>query len=435
MALSIITNALGSRGRAKVKGIEDMSGVLHATQSVVDTLTPPSGGRYIVTLKDAATASTDVYGKRIVITAKPLFDSSMTQAEVAEVLTGLVAHEIGHTLFDGVDVTDAIRAHNSHPAYFKLHNVLADHRLERRMRVRFPMIGPAFTTMLRWVAKFYDYKGRPALVAEPQMSPMDRFNFGLCAIRYPLGVRWSKDPLTRAERRRWRSWAEQYTEDDTLDLHLTGLDVAYGWLKDEATPEPEPEDEEDEPEIDEPEGFPGPEPDEDDDDDDDDEDEDGPEGWTDPDDDDDDEDEGDESEPNGESKDDDEDEDEDEGDEPEGSTKSEDDEPDDEPVSEQDGEDDESEDDGDDEDGDDGNGDDGESKPDGPVGDEKPDSTNDPDDDDELDWNEKDEAVDLHDKVQKDYGQDDLGDRIDKYDAQTKVNFGAFGTMTGQWHD
>jgi hypothetical protein len=418
MTLSIINDALGRSRTRKVRDIEDMAEVMAAAQRVVDTLTPPAGGRYIVALKDAETASTDYRAHRIVITAKPLFDSSLTQAEVAEVITGLTAHEIGHTIFDAHEA-EAVRAHNPHPAYHKCHNVLADHRLETRMRARFPIIGPTFTTVGRWVAKFYRYGDKKAVVAKPTMTSLERFNFMIAAVRYPTGVRWSADPLTRAERRRWREWADRYITDDSLDLHLAGCDEAFAWLMEAKTPEPEPEDESGEDE-DEGEGEGedfgnggSDESDEDDEDYDDDEDEDGEGdgedtdegGWT-------------EDWPTGDM------DDEDEDGEGKGS-----------PT------------DGDDE-SEDGESDDGE-RP-GGTSDDPPAGWDDEGDDGSATRGEDDgpsdstdngwgvgggswNAPDIHESVEREYNQSALGERINRFNDRTKVTFGVFGSMTAQW--
>jgi hypothetical protein len=432
MTLSIINDALGRSRTRKVRDIEDMAEVMAATQRVVDTLTPPAGGRYIVALKDAETASTDYRAHRIVITAKPLFDSSLTQAEVAEVLTGLTAHEIGHTIFDAHEA-EAVRAHNPHPAYHKCHNVLSDHRLETRMRARFPIIGPTFTTVGRWVAKFYRYGDKRAVVATPTMTSLERFNFMVAAVRYPTGVRWSADPLTRAERRRWREWADRYIADDSLDLHLAGCDEAFAWLMEAKTPEPEPEDESGE---DEDEGGDEGEPlgDGSDESDEDDEDEDGYDeddtdegGWTD-------------EWPTGDM------DDEDEDGEGKGSPTDED----------EDGEDGEEPTDGS------GSGEDGEDESDTDESGERPGGTSDEPPagwDDESDpveddgsategeddgpgeshdngwgvgggsWN----APDIHESVEREYNQSALGERINRFNDRTKVTFGVFGSMTAQW--
>jgi hypothetical protein len=420
VTLTIIDQALGRSRLNSVKDLEDIAEVLEATQRVVDTLTPPWGGRYIVALKDATTAVTDFQAKTIVITAKPIYDSTLTQGQCAEVLVGLTAHEIGHTIFDGLDWALAVRDRNPHPAYSRLSNLLADHRLEARMATRFPMIGPSFGIMLRWVAKFYKYGEAKAVRATPTMKGPARFDFAVAAVRYPWGVKWSADAATRAERRRWREWADEYTQGDTLEEHLAGLDVAFAWLMDPATPEPEAD--EPEPIIDEPEPL-GPTDDDDDEDDEDDEDEDEDEPF------DDDEDE-DEPEPG----EDESEEGEDEPpiiDEPQGWDDSPpddwDDEPKDEPTPKGKGEDeaDEPDEDGEDE---------PEEQPDR-DGDQPGEGEQPNEDADREEWDDGAvKAPDSHSHATRDPGQGILADRVARLNTRSKIKFGPYGSMTNQWH-
>ena len=123
---SIIRNALAqSEDDPQKAGLDAdtiLAGrVLAAVQSVVDALTPPDGGRYIVTFENINTAGTNLFEHKVRVSTKPLRDPRLTlverrvSEEAARGLPRLIAF-VNRTqpiyqlrLADAVDLLDAER--------------------------------------------------------------------------------------------------------------------------------------------------------------------------------------------------------------------------------------------------------------------------------------------------------------------------------------
>lgn len=189
--------------------------VLDAVQRVVDALTNPEGGRYVVSLSDQGAASGDLNGKRIVISYKPLTDKSLNLAQVTEVMTGLTTHEIGHTVISLITKKVLQErfadASGVDPLAKFLANVADDEKLERYMTARFPGIGGSFRPTLEWVTRQYKVDQK-VFKMSADLDLVGRTNLAIAAFRYPFAVRWVKNALTRREREWWQAWANRYAE-------------------------------------------------------------------------------------------------------------------------------------------------------------------------------------------------------------------------------
>src|SRR4029453_13191819 len=105
VALAIFADTFG-KARVKRGTIRKDDGtaehVVHVTNHLlrlVETLRDPNtGDRYIVTLGKGVGAATIPGTKNIVVTYQPIFDKGLTVATACTVMTGLVLHEVGHTL-------------------------------------------------------------------------------------------------------------------------------------------------------------------------------------------------------------------------------------------------------------------------------------------------------------------------------------------------
>jgi len=253
---------------------EHLVEVLDAVQSVVDVMRDPNtGDRYVVSLDPNVGASTTPGTKHINITWKPVFDKSIRISTACTVMTGLVFHEVGHTLdtFPNLPAFEAVygkpgdiergtaangwKQRKRYDALaYSLLNIADDVRLERRQAQRFPIARDVFPTMLHWVALNTGMVGKHVRWdAEQTMQGLtNRMNFVSFATRYPWCAVWAKDAVTRTERAWWQSWATAYgdiAEGDT-DAMLASIAEGLDRLRsperedideDEVDDEPEPE--------------------------------------------------------------------------------------------------------------------------------------------------------------------------------------------------
>jgi hypothetical protein len=206
---------------------EHLFAITEAVQRVVDTFRDPNTGqRFLVSLSAQTEAYSDPDNKRIVVSYRPIFDKGLKVSTVCTVMTGLVLHEIGHTLYTfpnhpvieatfgkpgeytGVNYYDRKKAWDQ-LAYTVL-NIGDDARLEARMTEALPIAAGIFPTMLHWVAvatqmvdERFRWKGKA-------MSMSDRVNFAGRSIRYPWTATWSNDQYTRDERLWWQAWGRDY---------------------------------------------------------------------------------------------------------------------------------------------------------------------------------------------------------------------------------
>ena len=211
---SIITNALAeSENDPDKAGLDEytimVGRVIAAVQKVVDALTPPDGGRYVVALADISTAGTSLGERRITVSSKPLNDKALTLIEKAVVIATFAAHEIGHTLVtrprDG-----AAQKHNTHSGYHAVANLADDIILEPFMADRYPILKDAFAFTGLWVLRTTSPVLPKVHTMQRSMSTPERFNVVLSATRYPdLDDIVFSDDVTKAERDWSRGWAQR----------------------------------------------------------------------------------------------------------------------------------------------------------------------------------------------------------------------------------
>jgi hypothetical protein len=235
---SIIRNALAaSEGDASKAGLDartaETGRIVMAVQSVVDALTPPDGGRYVVAFSDISTAMTELGARRITVSSAPLKDRSLSMVEKAVVIATLAAHEIGHTL-----VTrprgNVVERHNAHSGFHAVANLADDIILEPHMAYRYPILEDAFAFTGMWVLR-NTAKTLPKVTSiTPGMTPAERFNVLISATRYGdvPEIVWSGTAALEA--REWaRDWAARLIatplRDDATFIAL--CDEAWVWLR------------------------------------------------------------------------------------------------------------------------------------------------------------------------------------------------------------
>jgi hypothetical protein len=218
--------------------------IVGAVQTVVDALTPPDGGRYIVSFADIATAQTSLGERRIIVSSKPLRDGSLSLVEKAVVIATFAAHEIGHTLVTRPR-RDLVEQHNRHSGFHAVANLADDIILEPVMVDRFPILADAFTFTGEWVLRATAKQPLPKqhrLTAD--MTTADRFNLLLSATRYgDIADIVFADAATIAERDWSRAWADRLIAAplDDHDTFLAICDEAWDRVRSTADVEPEPE--------------------------------------------------------------------------------------------------------------------------------------------------------------------------------------------------
>ena len=228
MALSIFEEAFGkernrfSKVSKREATTEHLVDITKAVQAVVDTFRDPNtGDRYLVSLSGRTEAYTQPGTKRIVVSYKPIFDKGLKVSTACTVMTGLVLHEIGHTLytFPNMPVIEAAYGKPTGQQWgvkqwdqlaYTMLNIGDDARLEARMSEQLPIARDIFPTMLHWVAINTDMVGNRLRWGGKAMKMVDRVNFAARASRYPWTAVWSNDTATRAERSWWIDWARQY---------------------------------------------------------------------------------------------------------------------------------------------------------------------------------------------------------------------------------
>lgn len=196
--------------------------VLLAVQTVVDTLTPPDGGRYVVAFADIGTAATMLGERRIIVSSKPLHDPSLSLTEKAVVIATFAAHEIGHTYITrprGTVVKDrADAAGFPFSGYHSVANVADDIILEPFMVERYPILADAFDFTGMWVLRSTKPTFPVVRTIEAGQKTADRFNLMLSATRYgdiPEIVFSGKRAVE--ERDAHRDWARRLIALPTTD--------------------------------------------------------------------------------------------------------------------------------------------------------------------------------------------------------------------------
>jgi len=228
VALSIFEEAFGkernrfSKVSKREATTEHLVDITKAVQAVVDTFRDPNtGDRYLVSLSGRTEAYTQPGTKRIVVSYKPIFDKGLKVSTACTVMTGLVLHEIGHTLytFPNMPVIEAAYGKPTGQQWgvkqwdqlaYTMLNIGDDARLEARMSEQLPIARDIFPTMLHWVALNTDMVGERLRWKGKDGKMVDRVNFAARSIRYPWTAMWSSDTATRAERAWWIEWGREY---------------------------------------------------------------------------------------------------------------------------------------------------------------------------------------------------------------------------------
>lgn len=238
---------------------EQLTDIVNAVQGVVDVMRDPNTGiRYSVSLgDDAGLNASNSESKAIRITWKPIFDKSLRVSTACTVMTGLVFHEVGHTLdtFPNLDAFRAVYGDNRNwggwgkrpfdALAYTLLNIADDARLERRQGNRYPVARDVFPTMLHWVALRTGMVGKH--VAWDQRTGMkeamaERVNFVIFATRYPWVAIWSADAVTRSERAWWQDWGRRYVAvEDDVSLMLALIAEGLARLREPQRDEPQPD--------------------------------------------------------------------------------------------------------------------------------------------------------------------------------------------------
>lgn len=218
--------------------------VLHAVQTVVDALTPPDGGRYVVGFADITSAGTNLTERRIIVSSKPLRDSSLTLVEKAVLLVTFAAHEIGHTIVTRPRKA-LVQEHSSSDGFHACANLSDDIILEPVMVDRFPILADAFEWTGLWLMRQSPNPLPKVQRMVPGMETAARFNVLVNATRYGdiPEVVWFDD-RARAERDWARDWAKRLKALRLTDHTGFLLLCDEAWVRirsDENLPEPEPQ--------------------------------------------------------------------------------------------------------------------------------------------------------------------------------------------------
>jgi len=228
--------------------------IIAAVQVVVDVLTPPDGGRYIVGFADITTAATNLGDRKIIVSSKPLKDASLSTVEKAVVIATFAAHEIGHT-YVTKPRKELIAAHNPKSGYHAVANLADDIILEPFMIDWAPILTDAFAFTGQWVLRTTGGPLPKRVAMKRDMTTAERFNVLISATRYGdiTDIVWA--PNAESERDWARGWSARLI-DARLSDHATFLALCdEAWAR--VRSEPDVEDEVEEPPIiDEPEGEP-----------------------------------------------------------------------------------------------------------------------------------------------------------------------------------
>lgn len=261
---------------------EHLAAITSAVQKVVDTFRDPNTGqRFIVGLSANTEAWSDPTTKRIVVSYKPIYDKGLKVSTVCTVMTGLVLHEIGHTLYTFPNHATIIEAFGTPGTYVQkpgsnyswetekgwdqlawtMLNIGDDARLEARMVENLPVAAGIFPTMLHWVAITSGMVGEGFRWKGKGMPMSDRVNFAGRSVRYPWTARWATDANTRSERAWWVNWGAEYIalDDRDADGMVALIKTAVERLRN-AEDLVDDDEEDDEPTIKQPKMPPGPGP-------------------------------------------------------------------------------------------------------------------------------------------------------------------------------
>ena len=216
--------------------------VIAAVQTVVDALTPPVAGRYVVGFANIGTAGTDLHALNIFVSSKPLYDQSLSLIEKCVVITTLAAHEIGHTHVTAPR-KDLIGAHNPSSGFHAVANLADDIILEPFMVERFPILADAFEFTGLWVLRNGKGPFPKVYRMKRDMTTADRFNVILNGSRYGDVPEVVFVGAAEAERDWSRDWARRLIASPLKDhgAFLALVDEAWVRIREEAPEDEQPE--------------------------------------------------------------------------------------------------------------------------------------------------------------------------------------------------
>lgn len=182
-------------------------------QGFVDTFAT-GDKRYRVTFDESiGTAGTDYNARKVVVSHKPLFDKTLTDAQANSILTAMAVHESAHVRY-GRNHARAIEALNDGQA-FRVSNLLGDVHDEGSFRRDYPGYEDVFAPAIDYVAKG-SLNGAELL----DSSKLDPFNFAVAAVRYPQYADWTGN---ETERDWWTNWATRWGKSDKTADHVAGV--------------------------------------------------------------------------------------------------------------------------------------------------------------------------------------------------------------------
>ena len=238
--------AFGAQGAPADAAIQTITSIVDAAQTVVDVLADADGTGYRIGFADAtatginAPAFTVMAERKIVISPKVFADPTLSLPIIATVLTGLVAHEVGHTkVTPGLRKLREAKWPNAELPVL-VSTIFEDRRLELRQTRDFPGLEESFDMTLWWAAR--EVFATKTFTFDPANDPLgDRVNFAIAASRYRKytpGI--TSDAVTQDEAAWWLALYESVnvgtTDDQMIDITVKALHR----LLDNLPPEPEP---------------------------------------------------------------------------------------------------------------------------------------------------------------------------------------------------
>ncbi len=173
-------------------------------------------------------AYTDIANKKIYVSPAPLLDTTLTRADMADVLSGMACHEISHTRYGIKTFEECVKEYpNDAPGWQNAHrlgNLLDDIRIERRFSEEYPGFANIFDTTMEWVAR-----------KQGTATPISQLDIAVRASRYDNSTDWT--PELEVHRAWWKAWAEHWTRTDSVNEHIVGIREGMDYLK-HALPNP-----------------------------------------------------------------------------------------------------------------------------------------------------------------------------------------------------
>lgn len=204
-------------------GVADrrLARALTALDSIVGGLADDERAYTVRYAGDPVGAATDLKGRVVHVGAAPLADGTLTDGQIAAIMTGLAFHEVAHIRHTRKVLAAYDRfAPAERGIAQRVGNVAEDVRGERLTCAEFPGLADTLPVTLAWVAG----RTMPANVRAAKIA--DRFNLMLAAVRYAEYCDWSG---MTAERDAWQAWGERCAQAHTVDQHAAvvreGIDM------------------------------------------------------------------------------------------------------------------------------------------------------------------------------------------------------------------